>query len=172
MSEADYTTDILLPKARVSVFSTDQETLSSAAMLSSDWRYSRVDVDVHQGGVEQAIQHFQEIESPDLIILQTEDINDHFTGALEDLAGYCREGTSAIVIGPVNDVYLYRKLIDMGVSDYLVRPIKPEIFSHVIAKALIEKLGVSGSRLIAFVGAKGAGKLCPDHAGTNCRFHV
>ena len=43
----------------------------------------------------------------------------------------------------------------MGVSDYLVRPIKPEVLQEVVAKALVSQLGVSGSRLIAFVGAKG-----------------
>jgi pilus assembly protein CpaE len=55
----------------------------------------------------------------------------------------------------VNDVYLYRKLIDMGVSDYLVKPMTPEILGNVIAKSLIEKRGVSGSKLISFIGAKG-----------------
>ncbi len=46
-------------------------------------------------------------------------------------------------------------MIDMGVSDYLVKPIKPEIMSDVVAKALVSRLGVSDSALIAFIGAKG-----------------
>ena len=43
----------------------------------------------------------------------------------------------------------------MGISDYLVRPIMPDVLKEVVAKALIAQLGVSDSRLIAFVGAKG-----------------
>lgn len=156
MSEADYhTTDILLPKARVAVFSRDKETLAATDSLHADWRYSRVNVQKFEGDVETAISVFQQEDSPDLVIIQTDEIDDGFTGRLEDLANYCREGTTAIVIGPVNDVYLYRRLIGMGVSDYLVRPIKPEILSQVIAKSLVAKLGVSESRLITVIGAKG-----------------
>ena len=43
----------------------------------------------------------------------------------------------------------------MGVSDYLVRPVKTEDLTEIIAKTLIEKLGVSKSSLIATIGAKG-----------------
>src|SRR5690606_22025718 len=62
---------------------------------------------------------------------------------------------NAVVIGPVNDVNLYRQLTAMGVRDYLVRPVAKDILSEVIAHALVEKLGASGSRLIAVTGAKG-----------------
>ena len=46
-------------------------------------------------------------------------------------------------------------MIDMGISDYLVRPVKKEILADVMAKTLIERLGIGDSRLIAFIGAKG-----------------
>lgn len=156
MSEIDKSiTEILLPKASVMVFTQDEQTKSSFSALRDDWRYSRVTLRCEDGGVDEAIKKFAQIESPDLVILQTEEIDDAFTKKLESLANNCREGTSAIVIGPVNDVYLYRRLIDMGVSDYLVKPMSADILSGVIAKSLIEKLGVSDSRLIAVIGAKG-----------------
>ncbi|MDH5722038.1 MAG: AAA family ATPase [Alphaproteobacteria bacterium] len=150
------TTDILLPGASVSVFSKDKETLQSAASLLQDWRYSRVKVSSHEGDVDTAIQYFsQDGTTPELLIIQTEDVGDSFIEKLGELSQYCNEDTLAIIIGPVNDVYLYRKLIEMGVSDYLVKPITPDALSEVVAKALINKLGVSGSKLIAFLGAKG-----------------
>lgn len=147
--------DILLPTARIAVFSEDKDTLLSTASLQKDWRYARVKINAQSGGVDQAIAAYQEAESPDLLIIQTDAINDSFTDKLAELSGCCEEGTAAIIIGPVNDVYLYRQMIEMGVSDYLVRPIAPDVFSDVIAKALINRLGVSGSRLVAFIGAKG-----------------
>ncbi len=156
MSEAEnQSSDILLPGARVSVFSNDPETISSAALLQEDWRFARVDVAIAQGGVEHAIETYKTQTSPDLLIIQTDDINDAFIESLGTLSEFCEEGTAAIIVGPVNDVYLYRQLIEMGVSDYLVRPLRPEVLSEVIAKALITRLGVSDSRLIAFIGAKG-----------------
>ena len=158
-------TDILLPDASVFVFSKDNETLVCARCLKDDWRFGRVKVDAVEGSVEDAIEKFKTDGASDLIIIQTDEIDDSFTDRLGELSNYCDENTAAIIIGPVNDVYLYRKLIDMGVSDYLVRPIKPEILTDVISKALIKRLGVSDSRMIAFVGAKGG-------VGTSCLAQV
>ncbi len=156
MSEAEYqATDILLPSARVFIFSNEEKTLSASDDMADDWRFARVDVEIHNGDVLTAIETFKEQSSPDLLIVQTDEIDDKFTSSLEELSSYCEEGTSAIIIGPVNDVYLYRKLIEMGVSDYLVRPIESEVLRGVIAKALVNNLGMSDSRLISFVGAKG-----------------
>lgn len=154
-------TSILLPESRVLVFSEDPDTLAVAEKLAADWRFARVEISVNKASVSAAIAHAEQYASPDLLIVQTDTIDDEFAAGLEDLAGHCDEGTAAIVIGPVNDVYLYRKLVDMGVSDYLVKPVTDEILGDVIAHALIEKRGASGSRLISFIGAKGG-------LGTSC----
>lgn len=149
-------TSVLLPAARVGLYVLDTELRESAKALASDWRFARVTFDIHEGDVESAIAAFQGgAQSPELLMVETLNIDDSFTSRLEVLAGSCAETTSAVVVGPVNDVYLYRKLIKMGVSDYLVRPLRTEVLAEVIAKALIEKLGTTESRLIAFVGSKG-----------------
>ncbi len=156
MSEAEHqATDTLLPQASLFVFSQDKDTLLSTAEMQKDWRFARVNIKAEAGDVQTAIDYFQENGSPDLLIIQTEDIDESFTEKLGELSQYCDEGTAAIIIGPVNDVYLYRELIQMGISDYLVKPIKPDVLKEVVAKALIAQLGVSDSRLIAFIGAKG-----------------
>ena len=166
MSEAEYqATDILLPGARVFIFSNDKETLGAGQDMAKDWRFARVDVTTLEGDVSTSIETFKELDSPDLLILQTDDIDDVFIAKLGELSSYCDEGTSAIVIGPVNDVYLYRRLIEMGVSDYLVRPIKSEVLREVVAKALVDNLGVSDSRMICFIGAKGG-------VGTSTLAHI
>lgn len=146
---------ILLPGSKICIFSDDPDTLAVAEGLRSDWRFARVEITAQKGDADAAIAYTGQYASPDLVIIQTDVIDDSFAKKLEDLAGNCDEGTAAVVIGPVNDVYLYRKLIDMGVSDYLVKPMTPEIMGNVIAKTLIGKLGVTGSRLISFIGAKG-----------------
>ena len=156
MSEAEHqATDTLLPQASLYVFSEDKDTLLSTAEMQKDWRFARVDIQAEAGNVETAIELFKTQTSPDLLIIQTEDIDESFTGKLGELSGYCEEGTAAIIVGPVNDVYLYRELIQMGISDYLVKPIMPDVLKEVVAKALISQLGVSDSRMIAFTGSKG-----------------
>lgn len=148
-------TNILLPTASVDLFLKDHETTSAANSLVDDWRFARVTVSVEEGGVDTAIQSYKETKSPNLIIIETDTTDETFTKKLESLSQYCSEGTNAIVVGPVNDVTLYRNLTAMGISDYLVKPVPYETLSEIIAQSLIEKLGAKGSRLIAVVGSKG-----------------
>ena len=156
MSEADnQATSILLPTSSVAVFSQEQSTLQAARDLINDWRFARVDVQAVEGDVSSAIQTYQSMASHDLIVIQTSVIDESFTDHLGELAAHCEEGTSAIIIGPDNDVNLYRKLIEMGVSDYMVHPVSAADLAAVTSKAIIEKIGVSGSNLIAVMGAKG-----------------
>jgi pilus assembly protein CpaE len=146
---------ILLPEASISVFSRDQDTLVAARALADDWRFARVNIDARDGDAAMAGSVYKDAPSPDLVIVQTDTIDDAFAADLEVLASSCEENTAAVVIGPVNDVYLYRKLIDMGVSDYLVRPVTFSMLADVASKILIERKGLSNSNLIAFIGAKG-----------------
>jgi pilus assembly protein CpaE len=148
-------TSILLPKATVDLFLKDKPTLEAARALQDDWRFARVTVRVHEGDVEAAIKLYSGAASPDIIMIETDTTDESFIGRLGELSANCEETTSAIVIGPVNDVNLYRSLTAMGVSDYLVRPVPLDTLSEVIAGNLIEKLGTAGSRLIAAIGAKG-----------------
>jgi len=148
-------TGILLPAATIDLFLKDKPTIDVAKALSADWRFARVTLRVYQGGVKDAIGLYATQASPDMILVETDTTDDAFVNALGDLSARCDEKTSAVVIGPVNDVNLYRSLTAMGVSDYLVRPVPQDILGEVIAGCLIEKLGTAGSHLIAVVGAKG-----------------
>lgn len=148
-------TSVLLPAATIDLFLKDKATIEAARALQSDWRFARVTLRVQEGDVETAIKLYAQSSSPEIIFIETDTTEESFIGRLGELSGNCNENTSAIVIGPVNDVNLYRSLTAMGVSDYLVRPVPMETLSEVIACGLIDKLGASGSRLIALMGAKG-----------------
>lgn len=148
-------TGILLPSAGVDLFIRDPKTIEAARALIDDWRFARVTVNIEEANVERAIETYQQSASPALVIIETDTTDQSFIDRLEVLAGCCAEGTSAIVIGPVNDVNLYRSLTSMGVSDYLVRPVPLETLSEVIATGLVNQVGTSDSRLIAVIGAKG-----------------
>lgn len=148
-------TNILLPTSRVDIFIKDRETLEAARKLSDDWRFARVNISVEEGDVELALKSYEETSSPDLIIIESDTTDDSFINRLESLSAYCEKNTNAIVVGPDNDVNLYRSLTAMGVRDYLVKPVPLETLSEIIAAALIAQLGISGSRLIGVMGAKG-----------------
>lgn len=137
------------------MFSRDTQSRQALNALANDWRFARVEVEALEGDVESAIDAFQKIRSPDLVIVQTDQIDDEFIGRLEALSDHCQENTNAIVVGPVNDVNLYRRLVTMGVSDYLVRPLNSAQLAEDIAATLLTKIGTDETRLIAMIGAKG-----------------
>jgi len=148
-------TSVLLPAASISLFVKDEGIRQAAQSLKEDWRFARVKIEITDGDVESAIAYYASHPSPDLVMVETLEITDGFAGRLEILGGNCAETTAAVVVGPINDVYLYRKLIDMGVSDYLVKPLTRDVLAGVFSKILIERLGAEHSKLIACIGAKG-----------------
>jgi len=145
----------LLPIASIGVFAKKKSLIKSAQSLKGDWRFPRVQVDVTEGDVDTAIATYKSQSTHDLILIETDTIDDSFSDRLEALSEYCTEDTAAIIVGPVNDVNLYRTLMSMGVSDYLVHPIETEALADVVAKALVDRLGTARSKLISVVGAKG-----------------
>lgn len=154
MAQADIMAT-LLPTARVDVYAMEGSTAATAQKLLSDWRFARVKIGLHHEGIDAAIAHYAQAASPELVIIETNDIGENFVKQLGQLAGVCAAGTDAVVIGPTNDVHLYRSLVGMGVRDYLVRPVSDSDLVNVIAKVLIDKKGLTGARLIAVAGGKG-----------------
>lgn len=146
---------VLLPAASISLFVKDEDIRQAALSLKDDWRFARIKIEITDGDVESAIEYYSNHPSPDLVLVETLHITDGFAGRLEVLGNNCAETTAAVVVGPINDVYLYRKLIDMGVSDYLVKPLTRDVLAGVFSKILTERLGAQHSKLIACIGAKG-----------------
>ena len=154
MSQDDITS-VLLPTSRVDFFALDDGTVAHAQHLTADWRFARVVMQIERTGIEGAIERYGQTASPELIIIETNDISEAFIQQLGNLAGVCAAGTDAVVVGPKNDVHLYRSLVEMGIKDYLVRPVSEEDMVKVIARTLVEKRGLSGSRLVTVIGSKG-----------------
>ncbi|HHI82882.1 MAG TPA: CtpF protein, partial [Rhizobiales bacterium] len=71
------------------------------------------------------------------------------------LAQVCEPETKVIVIGHLNDIILYRELMNAGVSDYIVAPLNNLQFIEAIANLYSDPEANPVGRVIAFAGAKG-----------------
>ncbi|MBU6234638.1 MAG: AAA family ATPase [Alphaproteobacteria bacterium] len=168
----------MLPQAHVHVFSAEEHTQDVVSSLSGDWRFGRVSLEVKGNTIDEAIALYSGSKSPTVVIVQTSDTGQEFREKLDKLASCCAEGTSALVIGPVNDVQLYRALTNIGVSDYLVHPVSLYDMAEAISRTLLSQLGASHSHLIAVVGSKGGvgttniahlvASICSDVLGQKC----
>jgi pilus assembly protein CpaE len=121
----------------------------------SDKKLSRSQLDVQAGGISEAIQHYNDNPTPQLLILETLSEAGTVLEELDQLAEVCDAGTNVVLVGHSNDIALYRELIKRGVAEYLVPPIAPRDLFEVIAGIFIDPNAPPLGRMIAFMGSRG-----------------
>ncbi|WP_436643523.1 AAA family ATPase [Microbaculum sp. FT89] len=144
-----------LPRVSIQVFCETPETNAAFSEAASDRRASRAHMTVQMGGLAAAREFYVNAATPNVVVVESTAGSDGLLEQLDRLADVCDAGTRVIVIGHANDIGLYRKLIQKGVSDYVLAPINPVL----ALSALSSLFDVPGTdplgRTIAFVGAKG-----------------
>jgi pilus assembly protein CpaE len=125
----------------------------SRAVAQLGWSNAKV----RAGGLEVALKSIDVNSPPSLVLVDLSDSNDPVEG-MHELAQLCGENTHFLAIGSVNDVSLYRKLVSLGVADYLVKPVSSEVLCEAFTAAM-RMYSAPGeareTRLFAFIGARG-----------------
>ena len=120
-----------------------------------DRRLAATTTAVFRGGFAAALQTYSRRKTPDLIIVESQAPIDELVLGADSLAELCDPETRVIIVGHQNDVLLYRKLVNMGASNYLVAPASIaaliSAISEIYAEPGKEKIG----RIYAVIGAKG-----------------
>jgi pilus assembly protein CpaE len=113
---------------------------------------------VRDGGVMTAREILQNGPAPGVLLVDVSGVDD-VLAAMDALADVCEPHTRVIAIGQANDVALYRGLMRMGVSDYLVKPVSAEALSDALHRAerpqAAEPAKAKPARVIALIGARG-----------------
>jgi pilus assembly protein CpaE len=144
-----------LPHIAIQVFSETQPVAAMVEESRQDRRMARTHLKVQTGGIAAALGAYRDAPTPNVIVIETMMDSTHLLTALDELAGYCDEGTRVVVIGHVNDVPLYRELMRRGVSEYLVAPVGVLDFIGALAGIFRDPEAKPIGRSIAVVGAKG-----------------
>ena len=114
-----------VPRITIQAFCETSETAAMIEGASLDRRMQKAHVKVCMGGGAAAIEAFRHAPTPNVIVLEAQGSRSKPLECLDALAEHCDEGTRVLVIGHLNDVTLYRQLIQRGVSDYLMAPVDP-----------------------------------------------
>lgn len=113
---------------------------------------------VRRANVKAATQFVTDNPSPQLLIVDVSG-SDLPLSAVQNLAKHCEPRVRVIVVGDKNDVGLFRDLVTMGVSDYVVKPVTHDLMHRALSKALgresFARSGERAGKLIALVGAHG-----------------
>jgi len=140
------------------------------AVVSDDITYSALlgvaakngwpESQILKGGLDDAVEALSDIVTPQFLIVDLSDSTDPMAGIVA-LAGVCEPDTRVVALGQLNDINLYRELMDIGVDEYLVKPLTAEAINGAIARIIEDETpepqgeGSEVGRLIAFVGARG-----------------
>jgi len=80
--------------------------------------------DVVMGGVDEAVSKLSNMDTPEYLFVDLAS-SPAPLGELDKLSGVCDPGTQVIAIGEVNDISVFRDMLDAGVADYLLKPVDP-----------------------------------------------
>ena len=114
---------------------------------------------IREGGVSAAAAYVKATGAPQLLVVDVSDSEDP-AADIAGLLGLCGQPTPVIAIGLINDIRLYRRLCDLGVSDYLVKPVSVDVLTEALKLATEpppppERPETKRTQLIGFVGARG-----------------
>jgi pilus assembly protein CpaE len=144
-----------IPRVSIQAFCETQPVASAINRAAMDRRMNKAHVKVNMGGANAAIEAYRESPTPNLLVLEGTGDREALLGQLEQLSEACDPTTKVVIIGPFNDIQLYRELIDMGVSEYVCAPFEVIDFIALVSKIFTPTKGKPLGRVISVVGAKG-----------------
>ena len=100
-------------------FVTDEVTRSQLERAAQDAGFVG---EVYVGGTDDALATLAEVVPARFLVLDLADRAD-LIAAINAFAEVCQPDTRVLVLGAVNDVEVYRALVELGVSDYLAKPV-------------------------------------------------
>lgn len=139
------------------VYAFVRDEMSSAITRGCFVQLGSADAHVEQGDIKTAIAALAATSSPRILIV---DISG-FDNPLQDihrLADVCDPSTSVLVIGDQNDVVLYRRMKELGISEYLFKPLTLDLMVRACRTALGVGLPVAQSRtgkIVTLIGVRG-----------------
>lgn len=146
---------LMLPRISVDAFVTNKDVSQTIEKAMSDRRATRVEAQIFEGGFQQAIARYSNEQPSDIIVIECLEPSEMLPAQIDALADLCPPSTRLVLVGSDNSVELYRKLLRLGVSDYLVRPINPLGLIEALAGILGEDDNEDRGHVLAFVGARG-----------------
>ncbi|WP_026132251.1 AAA family ATPase [Pandoraea sp. B-6] len=112
------------------------------------------DAHAQTGSIDDAIRLLRELERPPRQLLVDVSGSEMPISDLARLAEVCAPSVAVVVIGDRNDVGLFRSLLEIGIQDYLVKPVTVELLRRALAARDPAAQARTG-KVISFVGARG-----------------
>lgn len=111
---------------------------------------------VQAGGVSTAARALAIVDPPRVLVVDVSDSDDP-EADVRALIGMLEREARVIVLGTVNDVSFYRRMIAAGATDYLLKPANADTFRDALVRteATLSPQSKTGAKIIVVVGSRG-----------------
>jgi pilus assembly protein CpaE len=139
-------------------FSQDEQT--SNMLNEAIQRLNDIPFKIYPGNVGQAIEYLKSPFHAKVVCVDCIKRDLLITDA-EEMMEFCPPDTNIIILGDENDVSIYRDLVKLNITDYLVKPVSAEILLRSFETALSAEKNIAISqrkrsgKVILFIGTVG-----------------
>lgn len=123
--------------------------------LAEDARLRRCQVRVHDGGLPEAPAVLARVDSPDVIILESDKPSREMLADLDMVADHVSPEARVLVIGIDDSIALYRHLLGMGVADYFISPVDVGDLVDGVLRTVSDGSDQNLAPMVAVVGVRG-----------------
>lgn len=146
---------LTIPRISIDSWFYSPETRAALDAMAGSRQLVRLKAhNIEPGGIESAIKQYLDASAPDVLIVEARGNQEEILADLVRLAAANAETSRVIVIGSVNDVNFYQRLIEEGIAAYLVAPVTPEALLTTLVRMYDNDRQKRGN-LIAVIGASG-----------------
>ena len=133
---------------------------SSAALLALAQAHALPKESVIKGNIQSAIELLsQNPKAPEFMVVElASKSQDEAFEELDKLASVCDPSTQVVVLGDVDELSFYKKIVDMGVAEYILNPATTAQLEKIVnTEKLAKKPGneKADAKIIAVVGTRG-----------------
>lgn len=144
-----------VPRVNIHVFCGTDSLVALVQQAAADRRLAKAHLTIQSGDIQTAVDVYQTEPTPNLIIVDAGKSGKALLAGLDALALVCDPSTRVIVVGEINDIRLYRELMNRGISEYLIRPRAPIQIINSISALYSDPQAARIGRTLAFVGTRG-----------------
>ncbi|MCC3305776.1 AAA family ATPase [Sneathiella sp. HT1-7] len=116
----------------VAAYVADRETEKQLNDLLPKWGYDKAQI--KRGSLSDVIRDYSEKNMPTVLIVDISKVALPLSD-LQNLADICPPRVKVVVLGTEDNVGLYRDLMEIGVTDYLVKPVPSDLLFRAVARA-------------------------------------
>lgn len=144
-----------VPRINIHCFCATNKMTNLVEQAANDRRLSKAHVTIQAGDAGYAAQVFSEESTPNLLVIEAGTTPADLLAGLDQLAQVCDPSTRVIIVGEINDIRLYRELMERGISEYVMMPKSPLQLIRAIAELYADPSAPAIGKTFVFVGARG-----------------